>query len=84
MTYHPHVHMIVPGGGLSPNGRRWAACKRGSFLHVEVLSRLLRRLFIKGLVALHSDGQLRVFGDLAGLANASVFAEWLAPLRKPP
>jgi hypothetical protein len=82
LTHHPHIHMIVPGGGLSPDGSRWVACKPGFFLHVRVLSRLFRRLFVEGLVALHRGGQLRFFGDLAGLADASAFAEWLAPLRK--
>lgn len=82
LTHHPHIHMIVPGGGLSPDGARWVACKPGFFLHVRVLSRLFRRLFLEGLVALHRTGQMKVFGDLAGLADANTFAEWLAPLRK--
>ena len=82
LTHHPHVHMIVPGGGLSPNGNRWVACKPGFFLHVRVLSRLFRRLFIEGLLALHRAGELSFFGDLAGLSDASAFAAYLAPLRK--
>ncbi|SEW04982.1 Transposase zinc-binding domain-containing protein [Aliiroseovarius sediminilitoris] len=82
LTHHPHIHMIVPGGGLTSDGNRWNACKPGFFLHVRVLSRLLRRLFLEGLMALHRVGQLRFFGDLAGLADASAFARWLAPLRK--
>ncbi len=53
LTHHPHVHMIVPGGGMSPDGTRWIACRPGFFLPVRVLSRLFRRLFLDGLVALH-------------------------------
>ena len=82
LTHHPHVHMIVPGGGLSPNGNRWVACKPGFFLHVRVLSRLFRRLFIEGLLALHHAGELTFFGDLLGLSDPQAFAAYLAPLRK--
>ena len=82
LTHHPHIHMIVPGGGLSPDGTRWVACKPGFFLHVRVLSRLFRRLFIEGLLALHHTGQLAFFGDLARLSDADAFAAYLAPLRK--
>jgi len=82
LSHHPHIHMIVPGGGLSPDGTRWIGCKPGFFLHVRVLSRLFRRLFLEGLADLHHAGQLRFFGDLTGLADASAFAEWLKPLRK--
>jgi predicted Zn-ribbon and HTH transcriptional regulator len=82
LTHHPHIHMIVPGGGLSPDGTRWVACKPGFFLHVRVLSRLFRRLFIEGLLALHRAGALAFFADLAGLADAGAFAAWLAPFRK--
>jgi hypothetical protein len=82
LTHHPHIHMIVPGGGLSPDGTRWIACRPGFFLPVRVLSRLFRRLFLEGLAALHKAGQLRFFGDLAGLADPAAFAAHLAPLRK--
>lgn len=82
MTHHPHIHMIVPGGGLSPDGNRWVACKPGFFLHVRVLSRLFRRIFLDGLMALHQAGDLAFFGDLEHLAQAEAFAEWLAPFRK--
>jgi len=82
LTHHPHIHMIVPGGGLSSDGTGWIASKPGFFLHVRVLSRLFRRLFLEGLVALHRAGQLRVFGDLAGLTEVSAFTNWLARLRK--
>jgi hypothetical protein len=82
LTHHPHVHMIVPGGGLSKGGNRWVACKPGFFLHVRVLSRLFRRLFIEGLLALHHAGELAFFGDQAGLSDADSFAKYLTPLRK--
>ena len=82
LTHHPHIHMIVPGGGLSPDGSQWIACKPGFFLHVRVLSRLFRRLFLEGLVALHRPGGLKFYGGLAGLADANAFAEWLAQFRK--
>ena len=81
MTHHPHVHGIVPGGGLSPDGERWVACRRGFFLPVRVLSRLFRRRFVEELEKLHKAGQLRLFGDDARLADAMAFAQWLAPLR---
>jgi predicted Zn-ribbon and HTH transcriptional regulator len=82
MTHHPHIHVIVPGGGLSQHGTKWVACKPGFFLPVRVLSRLFRRLFIEGLGALHRAGELAFFGDLTGLADADAFAAWLAPFRK--
>ena len=82
MTHHPHIHMIVPGGGLSPDGTKWVACRPGFFLHVRVLSRLFRRLFLDGLMDLHRAGQLAFFGDLAGLASPDTFTTWLAPFRK--
>lgn len=82
LTHHPHVHMIVPGGGLSPGGRRWIACRPGFFLHVRVLSRLFRRLFLEGLMDLHRAGKLALFGDLEDLAEADAFSAWLAPFRK--
>ena len=58
LTHHPHIHVIVPGGGLSPDGSRWIACKPGFFLPVHVLSRLFRRLFLEGLAVLHEAGRL--------------------------
>ncbi len=82
LTHHPHVHMIVPGGGMSPDGTGWVACKPGFFLHVRVLSRLFRRLFIEGLMALHRSGELTFFADLAALADPDVFTAYLAPLCK--
>lgn len=82
LTHHPHIHMIVPGGGLPSDGKRWVACRPGFFLHVRVLSRLFRRLFLDGLMDLHRSGQLAFFSELAELANANNFTAWLAPFRK--
>ncbi len=82
LTHHPHVHRIVPGDGLSPDGTRWITCRPGFFLPVQVLSRLFRRMFIEGLLALHEAGKLAFFGDLAMLADAKVLTAWLAPFRK--
>jgi hypothetical protein len=82
LTHHPHIHMIVPGGGLSPGGTRWIASKPGFFLHVRVLSRLFRRLFLEGLMVLHRNGQLAFFQDLKRLVDAKAFTAYLAPLRK--
>ena len=81
LTHHPHVHGIVPGGGLSPDGGRWVACWRGFFLPVRVLSRLFRRRFLEELEKLHHAGQLQFFGEHEHLADASTFRSWLAPLR---
>ncbi|MFL9999222.1 IS91 family transposase [Paraburkholderia sediminicola] len=81
LTHHPHVHGIVPGGGLSPDGERWVACRRGFFLPVRVLSRLFRRRFLEALEAVHHRGQLQFFGEYTELANPAAFARWLAPLR---
>ena len=81
LTHHPHVHGIVPGGGLSLDGERWVNCKPGFFLSVRVLSRLFRRRFLEALVNVHRDGRLQFFGEHAALTDASAFAQWLAPLR---
>jgi hypothetical protein len=82
LTHHPHVHGIVPGGGLSADGTRWMACRAGFFLPVRVLSRLFRRRFLEELQRLHATGDLRFFGELAHLADARAFKAWLAPLRQ--
>lgn len=81
MTHHPHVHMIVPGGGLSADGSKWVACKPGFFLPVRVLSKLFRRLMLEKLMAAQVAGKLQFFGDQAHLADAHAFAALLAPLR---
>src|SRR6266436_2507586 len=82
LTHHPHVHMVVPGGGLSPDGSKWIACRPRYFLTVKVLSALFRRLFLEMLVAAHHAGRLQFFGDHARLADKTAFKAYLAPLRK--
>ncbi|HZD28168.1 MAG TPA: IS91 family transposase [Xanthobacteraceae bacterium] len=82
LTHHPHVHMIVPGGGLSDNGERWIACRPTFFLPVRVLSRLFRRLFLKMLTMAHEANRLAFFGDNVALTDNGAFATFLAPLRK--
>ncbi len=82
LTHHPHVHCIVPGGGISLDSERWVSCRPGFFLSVRVLSRLFRRLFIERLRTAHETGRLSFFNDLAHLTNRDTFAAYLAPLRK--
>ena len=82
MTHHPHVHMIVPGGGLSKDGAKWIACRKNFFLSVRVLSRLYRRLILEGLAKLHDAGKLHFFGDHVDLIDKTVFDDFLEPLRK--
>ena len=73
LTHHPHVHMVVPGGGLSPDGSTWIACRPRYFVTVEVLSALFRRLFLQMLVAAHHAGHLQFFGDHVRLADKAAF-----------
>jgi hypothetical protein len=82
LTHHPHVHGIVPGGGLSLDGKQWVACRSGFFLPVRVLSRLFRRRFLEELQHLHHAGKLQFFGEHVSLADAEAFKQWLAPMRK--
>jgi hypothetical protein len=82
LTHHPHVHLIVPGGGISLDGQRWSSCRPGFFLPVRVLSRLFRRLFLEKLVAAHDADRLQFFGDHAQLAERKSLTAYLAPLRK--
>jgi len=82
MTHHPHVHGIVPGGGLSLDGQRWVACKPGFFLPVRVLARLFRRLFLEKLSDAYRAGKLRFFGEHQTLAETKSFTDWLKPLRQ--
>jgi hypothetical protein len=82
LTHHPHVHGIVPGGGLSLDGERWVACRPGFFLPVRVLSRLFRRRFLEELQRLHEADKLQFFGEHSGLAEAKAFRTWLAPMRQ--
>ncbi len=82
MTHHPHLHCIVPGGGLSPDGERWIACRPGFFLHVNVLAALFRRLFLERLRAAYDAGQLRFFGQHQALADPRHFDEFVRPARR--
>lgn len=82
MTHHPHVHMVVPGGGLSQDGERWIACRKGFFLPVRALSKLFRRLMLERLAAAHASGDLNFFGDHAHLADTSAFKRFLRPCRR--
>src|SRR5580704_2894210 len=81
LTHHPHVHMIVPGGGISRDGSKWVACRPRYLLPVPVLSQLFRRLFLEKLVAAHRTGELQFFGNHAPLTDRQAFAAFLAPLR---
>jgi hypothetical protein len=81
LQHHPHMHCVVPAGGIAPDGKRWIASKPTFFLPVRVLSRLFRRLFLDGLAAAFDAGELQFFGDLATLNEAKAFASALAPLR---
>ena len=83
LTHHPHVHCIVPGGGLGPDGS-WIASKPNFFLPVHVLSRCFRRLFLGRLQAAFDAGRIAFVGELAGLSDLSAFAEYLEPLSKTP
>jgi hypothetical protein len=82
MTHHPHVHMIVPGGGISLDGKSWISCRAGFFLPVRVLSRLFRRLFLDKLIAAHNARRLKFFGNHAALADPQAFAMYVTPLRR--
>jgi hypothetical protein len=82
MTHHPHVHMIVPGGGLSLDGSRWIACRPNYLLPVEVLSALFRRRMLSSLRTAHKAGKLTFFGEHAHLADHRLFAAFLKPWRK--
>jgi hypothetical protein len=81
MIHHPHVHMIVPGGGFSLDGSKWLPCRPRFLFAVEVLSQLFRRLFLDKLLAAHRAGQLQFFGNHAPLIDRQAFARLLAPLR---
>ena len=89
LTHHPHAHIIVPGGGLSPKpapaeagGQHWIACRPRFFLSVDVLSRLFRRLFLERLTAAYRAGRLEFFADQAGVAAPARFKAYVAALRK--
>ena len=82
LTHHPHVHMIVPGGGIAPSGDRWVSSRPAFLLPVRVLGALFRRLFLTRLTALHQAGRLAFFGTMAHLADRRAFLRHLAPVRK--
>ena len=82
MVHHPHIHMIVPGGGLSPDGRHWVSSRPAFLLPVRVLGKLFRRLFLTRLTALHNKGRLAFYGSLVRLADRRAFLRHLAPVRK--
>ncbi len=82
LVYHPHLHCVVLGGGLSPDASRWISCRRGFFLAVRVLRRLFRRLFLESLVKAFDAGELQFFSSLEALRERSAFLRHLAPVRK--
>jgi Putative transposase len=82
LTHHPHAHIIVPGGGFSPDRQHWIPCRPGFFLPVRVLSRLFRRLFLEKLTAAFETGHLEFFADHAALAEPTAFKAYLDPLRQ--
>jgi hypothetical protein len=82
LIHHPHVHMIVPGGGISPDDSHWVSCRPKFFLPWLVLAKLFRRLMLEKLVAAHAAGQLQFFGQYSHLAKRAAFAALLVPLRK--
>ena len=81
LHFHPHLHCVVPGGGLSPDQQRWIAGRRHFLLPVRVLSRLFRRLFLEALEKAYAKGELQFFGELESLRDPQAFASYLAPLR---
>ncbi len=92
MTHHPHVHMIVPGGGISPDGQKWIACRRKFLVHFRVLSRLFRRLFLERLAKAHDGRLLNFYGRHAGLSDRARFdaflkrpskTEWYVNIKEP-
>jgi hypothetical protein len=82
LLHHPHLHCVVPGGGLSPDESQWISCQVGFFLPVQVLSRLFRRLFLERLLKAFDEGKLEFFSSLESLRDRSSFLDYLAPLRE--
>jgi hypothetical protein len=80
LTHHPHLHCVVPGGGISLGGSRWVACRPGFFLPVRVLSRRFRNLYLRYLQEIYAAGKLRFYGALQSLSDPMSFAQYLAPL----
>jgi hypothetical protein len=81
LHFHPHLHCVVPGGGLSADHDRWIHGRRKYLLPVKVLSRLFRRLFLEALEEAYAAGQLQFFGELEGLRDPAAFARYLAPVK---
>jgi Putative transposase/Transposase zinc-binding domain len=82
LMHHPHLHCVVPGGGLSPDKQRWISCRRDFFLSARVLSRFFRRRFLEMLEHAFEAGELNFFSALANLQNRDTFQQYLAPVRK--
>ena len=82
LTHHPHVHMIVPGGGIAADGSTWISSRPDFLVHVKVLARLFRGKFLAMLIDAHSDGRLKFFNTHIGLADMQTFKKFLAPLRR--
>jgi hypothetical protein len=82
LLHHPHLHCVVPGGGLSPDNTQWISCQAGFFLPVRVLSRLFRRLFLEHLVNAFDAGKLEFFSSLESLRDRHTFLGYLAPSRQ--
>ncbi len=82
LTFHPHLHCIIPGGGFDPSGQRWVSCRPGFFLPVRVLSRLFRRLFLEALRSAYEKGELSLHGRLVGLQDPACFQQWLESARR--
>jgi hypothetical protein len=82
LLHHPHLHCVVPGGGISPDGQRWISCRPGFFLPVRVLSRLFRRLFLELLQQAFDEGELHFFNSLEGLQDRFSFAKYIAPAKQ--
>lgn len=82
MTHHPHVHCIVPGGGISKEEKRWVSCRKGFFLPVKVLSRLFRRLFLEQLRKAHRNGELSFYSNHTDLEDINAFERYLVPAQQ--
>lgn len=80
LLFHPHLHCVVTGGGLSPDANRWVGARQRYLLPVKVLGRLFRGKFLAGLKEAHAEGQLRLEGSVAGLADRRAFERWLTLL----
>src|SRR6266481_4082910 len=81
LNFHPHLHCVVPGGGISLDGSRWVACRPGFFLPVKILSRRFRKLYLRYLEQTYAAGKLQFYGELQELSDPKRFARYLAPLR---